>query len=281
MTAAPHPPSALTAVAEWRLPAGWRTLDFLSDLHLQASEPATVQALSQYLAATRADAVFLLGDLFEVWVGDDALLEPGSFEAGCAALLREAARQRPLFFMQGNRDFLTGPQFDALCGTTTLADPTVLDCAGQRLLLSHGDALCLDDVDYQRFRAMARSPAWQAAFLAQPLAQRRAQARGIRAQSESRKSASRQGGGDGNMPTYADLDAAATRDWLAAARATTLIHGHTHRPAEHDLGQGLRRVVLSDWDAGAPVPRAEVLRWQCGQGLQRLPLADLPELARR
>lgn len=280
MTAAPPPSPALPSVAEWRLPAEWNTLDFISDLHLQAGEPATVQAFERYLAATQADAVFMLGDLFEVWVGDDALLEPGSFEAACAALLREAASHRPLFFMQGNRDFLTGEQFDALCGTTTLADPTVLEGGGQRLLLSHGDALCLDDVDYQRFRAMARSPAWQAAFLAQPLERRRAQARGIREQSESRKSESRQataGETGAAMPTYADLDPQATRDWLRAAGAATLIHGHTHRPATHALGAGLQRIVLSDWDLAASVPRAEVLRWQRGQGLQRLPLAALPE----
>lgn len=282
MTAAAHSPdSTPPAVARWWLPAGWNTLDFISDLHLQASEPATVQGLQRYLDATRADAVFMLGDLFEVWVGDDALQEPGSFEAACAAMLREAARRRPLFFMQGNRDFLTGAQFDAQCGTTTLADPTVLDCDGQRLLLSHGDALCLDDVDYQRFRAMARSPGWQAAFLAQPLEQRRAQARGIRAQSESRKSETRKStsGKDETaaMPVYADLDASATRSWLRAARAQTLIHGHTHRPAEHDLGDGLQRIVLSDWDLGAPAPRAEVLRWQRGHGLRRLPLAQVLE----
>ena len=181
-------PSCVPPIAaEWTLPAAWRTLDFISDLHLQACEPATVQAFRRYLHATQADAVFLLGDLFEVWVGDDALLDPGSFEADCAATLREAAARRPLFFMQGNRDFLTGAQFDALCGTTTLADPTVLDCGDQRILLSHGDALCLDDTDYQRFRAMARSAAWQAAFLAQPLPLRREQARGIRQESESRK----------------------------------------------------------------------------------------------
>lgn len=281
MTAAPSPPSALPAVAEWRLPAHWNTLDFISDLHLQASEPATVQGLQRYLDATRADAVFMLGDLFEVWVGDDALHEAGSFESACAAMLREAARQRPLFFMQGNRDFLTGAQFDLQCGTTTLADPTVLDCGGQRLLLSHGDALCLDDIEYQRFRAMARSQRWQAAFLSQPLEQRRAQARGIRAQSESRKNESRESAArqeaTAAMPTYADLDAHATRGWLRAARAQTLIHGHTHRPAGHDLGDGLQRIVLSDWDLGAPAPRAEVLRWQRDQGLRRLPLAQVLE----
>jgi UDP-2,3-diacylglucosamine hydrolase len=276
-TAAPRPLPEPPIAAEWTLPAGWRTLEFISDLHLQASEPATVQAFRQYLAATRADAVFLLGDLFEVWVGDDALLEPGSFEAECATAMRAAATRTPLFFMQGNRDFLTGAQFDALCGTTTLTDPTVLDCGDQRILLSHGDALCLDDVDYQRFRAMARSAAWQAGFLAQPLQVRRDQARGIRQESESRK---RESDGHGAaMPTYADLDAQATRSWLHAAGATALIHGHTHRPADHDLGDGLRRIVLSDWDLAAPVPRAEVLRWERGMGLQRLPLSDVLEQA--
>lgn len=279
-TAAPRPLPEPPTAAEWTLPADWHTLDFISDLHLQASEPATVQAFLRYLAATQADAVFLLGDLFEVWVGDDALLEPGSFEAGCAAAMREAATRRPLFFMQGNRDFLTGAQFDALCGTTTLADPTVLDCGGQRILLSHGDALCLDDVDYQRFRAMARSAAWQAGFLAQPLQVRRDQARGIRQESESRKRGSGESGEHtAAMPTYADLDAEATRSWLQAARAATLIHGHTHRPADHDLGHGLRRVVLSDWDLAAPVPRAEVLRWERGLGLRRLPLSEVLEQA--
>lgn len=285
-TAAPRPPCVPPIAAEWTLPAAWRTLDFISDLHLQACEPATVQAFRRYLHATQADAVFLLGDLFEVWVGDDALLDPGSFEADCAATLREAAARRPLFFMQGNRDFLTGAQFDALCGTTTLADPTVLDCGDQRILLSHGDALCLDDTDYQRFRAMARSAAWQAAFLAQPLPLRREQARGIRQESESRKRES--AGADAAapsashtaaMPTYADLDAEATRSWLRAARAATLVHGHTHRPADHELGDGLRRVVLSDWDLAATVPRAEVLRWEQGQGLRRLPLSEVLEQA--
>lgn len=271
MTAVPRPFSSVPTAVSWPLPADFHTLDFLSDLHLQASEPATVQALRQYLDTTQADAVFLLGDLFEVWVGDDALLEADSFEAQCATLLRHAASTRPLFFMQGNRDFLTGERFDALCGTTTLNDPTVIDCGDQRLLLSHGDALCLDDVDYQRFRSMARSETWQRNFLSQPLALRRQQARGIRAASESLK---RQSGTDPNI-SYADLDSAATRRWLQAAQASILIHGHTHRPADHDLGDGLQRRVLSDWDLSAQPPRADVLRWRRGQGLQRLSLPEV------
>ena len=166
--------------------------------------------------------------------------------------------------MAGNRDFLLGPRFAQACGMTLLADPCVLVFAGQRWLLSHGDALCLGDHDYMRFRAEVRSPAWQQAFLARPLAERQALARQLRAQSEARKRSGE---------TYADLDPAATQAWLQAARSPTLIHGHTHRPASHLLGQGLSREVLSDWDLHAPVPRAEVLRLDA-HGLQRLPPAQ-------
>ncbi len=241
-------------------PSHWRTVDFLSDLHLQASEPNTLAAWHHYLQTTPADALFILGDLFEVWVGDDALDDPGSFESQACALLLAASRQRALFFLHGNRDFLIGPGFARHTGATLLHDPTVLVWQGQRLLLSHGDALCLDDVDYQRFRVQARSVQWQEHFLAQPLAQRRAQARGIRAESEARKQSG---------AVYADVDGPAAIAWLQAARATTLVHGHTHRPAEHALVPGLARVVLSDWDAAAQPPRADVLRLT-PQGLERI-----------
>ena len=241
-------------------PSHWRTVDFLSDLHLQASEPDTLAAWHHYLQTTPADALFILGDLFEVWVGDDALDDPGSFESQACALLQAASRQRALFFLHGNRDFLIGPGFARHTGATLLLDPTVLVWQGQRLLLSHGDALCLDDVDYQRFRVQARSVQWQEHFLAQPLAQRRAQARGIRAESEARKQSG---------AVYADVDGPAAIAWLRAAHATTLVHGHTHRPAEHPLAPDVRRVVLSDWDAAAQPPRADVLRLT-PQGLERI-----------
>ncbi|GKS89086.1 UDP-2,3-diacylglucosamine diphosphatase [Acidovorax sp. SUPP2539] len=248
---------------ELAAPSDWRTVEFISDLHLQASEPATFDAWRRYLRTTDASAVFILGDLFEVWVGDDCIDDAeGAFEAECGALLREAARQRPVFFMHGNRDFLVGQRFLAHCGLTGLHDPTVLQFGGERTVLSHGDLLCLDDVDYQRFRAQARSTEWQQRFLSQPLAVRRAQARGIREQSEARKQS-----GDA---AYADLDGPATQQWLQAAGASTLIHGHTHRPAVHAVGPGLQRVVLSDWDAAARPPRAEVLRLSPGRGLERL-----------
>ena len=243
----------------------WRTVDFLSDLHLHPDERSTFAAWQRYLARTPADAVVMLGDLFEAWVGDDALDEPGSFEAQCCAVLRTAAQQRSLFFLPGNRDFLIGDVFLQRSGVTGLADPTLLDFAGQRWLLSHGDALCLDDAPYQRFRAVARSGAWQQQFLAQPLATRRAQARGIREQSEARKQSG---------AVYADVDSPAAIAWLQAAQAHTLIHGHTHRPADHALAPGFQRVVLSDWDIAALPPRAEILRLS-PKGLERLPLAPM------
>lgn len=256
MTATVPPAAELTA------PAGWRTVDFLSDLHLDPGQPATVRALQGYLDTTPADAVFLLGDLFEVWVGDDAIAEPGSFEAQCCALLAHAARQRPLYFMHGNRDFLVGDGFARHCGIPVLADPTVLQFSGRRWLLSHGDALCLNDVEYQRFRALARNPQWQAQLLARPLAERRAQGRSARSESEARKQA--------GTAVYADVDGPAALAWLRAARADALIHGHTHLPADHVLAPDLARHVLTDWDLDATPPRAGVLRLTAG-GLERLP----------
>ena len=231
-------------------PPAWRTVDLISDLHLQPSEPATVEAWQGYLDTTPADAVFILGDLFEVWVGDDAAALPG-FEARCAEVLRAASARRPLFFMHGNRDFLVGADFAARCGMTLVADPTVLLLHGERWLLSHGDALCLEDKDYLRFRAQVRTPEWQQALLARPLEERRTLARSVRAQSEDRKRSP-------DM-VWADVDADAARDWLRQAGATSLVHGHTHRPAVHDLGDGMRRIVLSDWDAAAHPPRAQLL----------------------
>ena len=252
---------ALPAFAELNAPPGWRSVDFVSDLHLQASEPATFEAWRRYMRDTPAQAVFILGDLFEVWVGDDIAAEPG-FAGDCAEVLQASARRRPVFFMHGNRDFLVGPGFMRACGATLLADPTVLGFAGQRWLLSHGDALCLADTEYMAFRAQVRTESWQGEFLARPLADRKALARSMREQSEARK---RTGG------AYADVDNAAAQAWLAAADATAMIHGHTHKPADHPLGNGTR-IVLSDWDAAATPPRLEVLRLTAA-GPQRVALA--------
>lgn len=247
--------------AELSAPAHWQRIDFLSDLHLSPETPATLAALAAHLDETRADAVFLLGDIFEVWVGDDARFEP--FEAACVAMLRAASTKHSLFFMVGNRDFLVGPAMRADCGMQGLADPTVLMAFGQRWLLSHGDALCLEDLPYQAFRAQVRSPAWQAEFLARPLKERQTLARQMRAASQANQS---------KQALWADLDPAACIDWLQASDCTDLIHGHTHRPADHSLAGGLRRHVLSDWDFEASPPRGDVLRLRHA-GLRRIDLS--------
>ena len=245
---------AVPPFQELAAPRNWRTADFISDLHLQASDPATFAAWRNYMRSTPADAVFILGDLFEVWVGDDAVSAPG-FEADCAAALQATAARVPVFVLHGNRDFLLGPALMHATGATLLDDPTVLSFAGERWLLTHGDALCLSDLPYLEFRARVRTAGWQQEFLAGPLANRTAIARGLRAESEASKR---------EAPASADVDEGAACAWLSAANARTMIHGHTHRPADHDLPHGLRRIVLSDWDAAAPVPRLEVLRIGAG-----------------
>lgn len=240
-------------------------VDFVSDLHLQADDPATLLRWEHYLQTTPAQALFLLGDLFEVWIGDDAMGEHGSFESRACANLREAASRRACYFMQGNRDFLVGEGFSRATGIALLHDPTAITLGEQRVLLTHGDILCIDDVDYQQFRQLSRSAAWQQGFLAQPLAARRAFGRKARQHSESRKSDAAQ--------VVVDLDHPTSKAWLHHTRCTTLLHGHTHKPGTHDLGDGQQRLVLSDWDMQASPPRAEILRWQQG-GLRRIDWTD-------
>ena len=260
----------MPAPHELPAPPGWRCIDLLSDLHLQAELPRTFEAFRAHLLHTPADAVLILGDLFEVWVGDDAADE--GFEQVCVQALQEASRKRWIGFMAGNRDFLVGPDFLQRCGLHALPDPTVLSFAGRRYLLSHGDALCLDDADYQRFRAQVRQPAWAEQFLAQPLAARRQIAAQLRRASEERKRTL-------GAESYGDLDEAAVLAWLHQAGADTFIHGHTHRPADHVPAPGRVRHVMSDWDLDASDTahprRAEVLRLS-PTGVQRVPPAAAP-----
>ncbi len=251
-------PTTLAPISMLQAPADWKSVEFISDLHLHPAEGATFQAWQRYLQTTQADAVFMLGDLFEVWVGDDAASNPTSFEAECVTAIARAAQQRPVFFMHGNRDFLLGPRFAQLAQAQFLHDPTVLCFGGSRYLLSHGDALCLSDIEYQQFRAGVRSTDWQQQFLAKPLMERSLIAREIRAHSETRKQAT------ANQLAAHDLDTSAVNAWLTTAQASTLIHGHTHQPATHDIGEGRVRVVLSDWDLAAQPPRAQVLQLTLG-----------------
>lgn len=257
-------PPPLPTFWEMVAPADWTAIDFISDLHLAEDTPRTFEAWAAHLRDTPASAVFILGDLFEVWIGDDA--RHTGFEARCADVLAEAASRRTVAFMCGNRDFLVGTDLLRECGVRALPDPTVLVAFGERLLLSHGDALCLDDVDYQRFRAQVRSPAWQRDFLAKPLAERAQIARAMREHSEQRKRSMTPAG-------WSDIDKSTAVRWMHESQTPTLIHGHTHRPAHEDLAPGFLREVLSDWDLDHPgTPRAEVLRLK-RSGLSRIPLS--------
>ena len=259
-------PLALPTFWELRASNEWRTIDFISDLHLAEDTPRTFDAFASYLQHTRADAVFILGDLFEVWVGDDARHE--GFEARCTEVLSEAAARCAMGFMVGNRDFLVGADMLKACGVLALADPTVMVAFGERLMLTHGDALCLADVPYQRFRAMVRNPAWRSDFLGRSLTERRRAAREVRNESE-RRLREQVAGRD------ADIDAATAVRWMHEAGAPVLIHGHTHRPGSDTLAPGFVRHVLSDWDLdqAGTAPRSEVLRWSA-TGLARLSLAQ-------
>jgi UDP-2,3-diacylglucosamine hydrolase len=258
MTLAPAP---LPRFWEYECPPDWRQLDFISDLHLCESMPATWGLLQRYLAQTTADAVFVLGDLFEVWVGDDTL--SGEFESTVVQSLEAATQRLSLGIMVGNRDFLLGAEFIRRCNALALPDPTVLKLGAQRLLLSHGDALCVDDTDYQRFREQVRGQPWQQAFLAQPLSQRLDQARAMRQESQRSK--------EGSGPREpSDADPATASRWMHEAGCPHLVHGHTHRPQDEQLSPQQQRHVLSDWDAtashpdgwGSKQPRAEVLSWR-------------------
>ena len=245
----PAPPT-LTA------PAAWRSVDFISDLHLAPDTPKGTQAWADYLCGTTADAVFILGDLFEVWVGDDSRHE--GFEAGCADVLLRAASKRAITFMPGNRDFLLGDDMLQACGVMRLQDPTVLCAFGQRVLLAHGDAWCTGDVAYQQFRRQVRNPAWQARVLTKSLAERRLYASHMRSESERQMAL--------HTGDWFDVDSATALQFMACAQTPTLIHGHTHRPHSNALAPGFVRHVLSDWDLDHGLNlRAEVLRWQGGE----------------
>jgi len=239
-------------VGQWRADPAWRRIDLLSDVHLHPAGPRTFEAWRDHLLGTPADAVLILGDLFEVWVGDDS--RHAGFELSCAEVLASAARHKAVGFMHGNRDFLLGDAMQAAVGLQFLADPTLAEAWGDKLLLTHGDALCVSDTDYQRFRKEVRAQAWQAAFLALPLAERQRRARNMRDASRAHQTSR-------TPEQWADVDDALAIEWLRAAGVRTLVHGHTHRPARHDLGVGLERRVLGDWEFDAKRPRAQVLVW--------------------
>ncbi len=242
-------PQGLPAFFEVQAPAHWDAIDFISDLHLCASMPRTFQAFAAHLQHTPASAVFILGDLFEIWVGDD--VRQRAFEHACVEVLAEASSRLHVAFMVGNRDFLLGSATLRDAGMMALPDPTVLNAWGQRLLLSHGDALCLADLPYQAFRRQVRSHAWQQDFLNKPLAERLAVAAQMRQASAERQQF------DGRDDI--DVDVGEAVRWMHSMGAAEMVHGHTHRPGSNTLAPGFKRHVLSDWDLDT-TRRAEVLR---------------------
>lgn len=218
------------------------SLLFVSDLHLDAARPATTRAFLELLEgpARRAEALYVLGDLFEAWVGDDDPGEPGT--SVCAALKALSGSGVPVFLMRGNRDFLYGQRMAERCGATLLPDPCVVSLYGVPTLLMHGDLLCTDDTAYQAFRLQVRDPAWQQQFLAQPLPARQAFAAQARAASREHQ--------QGASESIMDVTPAAVAETMARFGVSRLIHGHTHRPAMHALlvdQRPAQRIVLGDW----------------------------------
>jgi len=219
---------------------------FVSDLHLSPATTGSVRIFLDFLAgrARAAEQLFILGDLFDAWPGDDCLDDVEEISAAevADALAGLSSAGVAVSLLHGNRDFLLGADFARRCGVRLLPDPYVLSLPAWQFVLSHGDLLCTDDLDYQAFRRQVRNTAWQAAFLAKPLAERKALAAAARAQSENAKR--------GKTLELMDVNPAATDDFLRQHGYASLIHGHTHRPARHDHlvdGIHVERWVLSDW----------------------------------
>lgn len=215
---------------------------FISDLHLQPSQPELLSALLSWLDATArdAEALYILGDLFEVWIGDDD--DAAWLDELSGALRQSSDRGTQLYFMHGNRDFLLGAAFAQRCGMTLLPESTVIDLYDRKALLLHGDTLCTEDRDYLAFRAQVHNPLWQQVVLSKPLAERRLMAAALRNESKM--------AGSNKDMAIMDVTSDEVERVLQEAGVDLLIHGHTHRPARHTLavnGKSAERIVLGDW----------------------------------
>ncbi|MDJ0760393.1 MAG: UDP-2,3-diacylglucosamine diphosphatase [Woeseiaceae bacterium] len=224
---------------------------FISDLHLEAERPEIGAQFIEFMnsEATSAEALYILGDLFESWVGDD---DPNSHYADMKRAIRGLSDSGvPVYFMHGNRDFMIGQKFAEDTGVTLLDDPCPVELYGQSVLLAHGDAYCTDDVEYQQTRAVIRNPEWQQMMLKKPLEERLAIARAVRAESQARNAQLAE--------AIMDVNPAAIIDAIRTAGVDILLHGHTHRPAVHDVDlgdRGAKRIVLGDW-----YEQGSVVRW--------------------
>ncbi|GBG14201.1 UDP-2,3-diacylglucosamine hydrolase [Novimethylophilus kurashikiensis] len=222
---------------------------FISDLHLCQERPRTTQLFLDFLSreASQAAALYILGDLFEYWAGDDDV-ESTYIQSVLGAMRRLSDSGTKVYVMRGNRDVLLGAGFEQASGAELLPDPVMIDLYGRSALLTHGDALCTDDVEYQQFRQMVRDSKWQQDFLSLPLAQRKSQIQALRSRSEEAKSYKAEAIMDVNQDAVAEC-------LRTHGYPPLLIHGHTHRPARHSLeidGKHCERIVLSDWgDTGS------------------------------
>lgn len=222
---------------------------FISDLHLDPARPAITTLFERFLAdeARHARALYILGDLFEAWVGDDDPSDTGARVASALHALH--SNGVATYFLHGNRDFLLGRAYAKRAGLRLLPDPSVIVLDGAPVLLAHGDRYCTDDMAYQRFRAETRAPAWRERFLAQPLSARLAFAAQAR-EASRRHQGDLQGAGDGRFERITDVNPEAIRETFRRYGVRRMIHGHTHRPAIHALdvdGHACERIVLGDW----------------------------------
>ncbi len=231
----------LSVMETMTLNSHYQPIYFLADLHLEPTRPQAIQAFLQFLAgpAQAASAVFILGDLFEAWIGDDARPANDPIAPALAALAKTGTA---IYLMHGNRDFLMGETFAKAAGAQLLAEPTCIIIDDEPVLLEHGDALCTDDVAYQAFRRQVRDPQWQTAFLALSIEERVQQAQDARAKSGEAMSK--------KASDIMDVNAEAVAERMRAHQVQRLIHGHTHRPAVHSFkldNQPASRIVLGDW----------------------------------
>jgi len=224
---------------------------FVSDLHLDAERPAAIDAFVDFVTreGIKSERLFILGDLFEVWVGDDDNDPALTRVIDSIALLR--SYEVPCYVMHGNRDFLLGDEFAQRTGAKILTDFVTVDIYGQTILLTHGDLLCTDDTAYMKLRAMVRDPAWQSGFLARPIEERRQIAASLRARSKSETAM--------KSSEIMDVNQGAVEETLRSHGVDFLVHGHTHRPGVHRFdvdGRPATRIVLGDW-----YTQGTILQW--------------------